>query len=531
MSRIKTDQIGYAVAETKQAVFPNVEHCAFLVMNISTNDIVLRGTTGDLTFHEASAENVSIGDFSEIKAPGSYCVFCDALEPSYPFTIGEGAYFPVMKELVFLFYLQRCGMRLKKEYAGVYAHPCCHATDAVIYGTGETKEVNGGWHDAGDYGRYVVAGAVAVADLMLAWQENRSLFERSYDIPKDTDLPDYLEEIKYELDWMLKMQEDHTGGVYHKVTCEKFPGFVMPHKETERLVISPVSATATADFAASFAIAHDVYQEFDAVYAKKCLVAAEKAYEALIKMPSGDGFHNPDGVVTGEYGDGCDVDERYWASAQLYKTTGKEKYHTDFKRLAQEKIHHGFGWVEVGSFGNQAYLTCKHEVDDTLWHTIKREVAAFGETILERVHTDAYGISLGMNYVWGSNMDVANFGLNLCEAYRYKKNKAFLQAAREQVHYLFGKNPMDICYVTGAGSVSPEHPHHRPSEAMHAAQPGMLVGGPDMGLHDEKAAELLQNTPPAKCYIDILESYATNEITIYWNAPLIYLLACILKEW
>lgn len=530
MNRIKTDQIGYAAKEKKVAVFPGVEHCAFLVMNVSTNDIVLRGTTGDKFFHQPSQEEVSIADFSEIQAEGSYCIFSDDMEPSYPFVIGEAAYFPVLIDLFRMYYLQRCGMRLKKEYAGIYAHACCHAGMAQIYGTNEKKEVNGGWHDAGDYGRYIVAAAVAVSDLLLAWQENRPLFERSYRIPNNSGLPDFLDEVKYEIDWMLKMQDEKTGGVYHKVTCEKFPGFVMPEKETEQLVISPISATATADFAATLALAYEVYKEFNRDFADKCLSAAKYAYQALQKMPSEDGFHNPEGIVTGEYGDVCDVDERYWAAAQLYKATGEECYHKDFKKLSKAKILHGFGWEDVGSFGNHAYLTCEYEVDETLWHIIKKEVTGYGEQILYGCKEDAYAVSLKENYIWGSNMVVANQGLNLCEAYHYKKNSDFLQAAREQIHYLFGKNPMDICYVTGAGSNSPKYPHHRPSAAMKKAMPGMLVGGPDKELHDEKAEELLQNTPPAKCYIDQLESYSTNEITIYWNAPLIYLLACVLKE-
>lgn len=531
MERIKTDQIGYQLEETKKAVFPCVGHCAFVVMNISTNDIVYQGTTGDLIFHGPSGQKVSVGDFSTVTAPGAYCIFSDELEPSYPFQIGDGAYFPVLIDLFRMFYLQRCGMRLKKEYAREYAHACCHAAEAVIYGTNEKKEVNGGWHDAGDYGRYVVAGAVAVADLLLAWQENQPLFDRPYQIPNNSGLPDFLEEIKYELDWMLKMQDEKTGGVYHKVTCERFPGFVMPEKETEQLVISPISSTATADFAGVFALAYEVYREFDKEYANKCLSAAKSAYEALLLLPSEDGFHNPEGIVTGEYGDSCDVDERYWASAELYRATGEKRYHDEFKKLAEKKIWHGFGWEDVGSFGNHAYLACEYPVDDALWHTIKKSVTGLGEQILENCKSDAYGISLEQDeYIWGSNMLAANRGLQLCEAYHYKKNKEFMQAAKDQVHYLFGKNPLDICYVTGAGSASPEHPHHRPSAAKKKAMPGMLVGGPDSGLHDDKAAEMLKDVPPAKCYIDELESYSTNEITIYWNAPLIYLIACIQKE-
>jgi len=529
MQRIKSDQIGYFLDEKKTAVFPNVENCEYLVLNISENDVAFRGKTGEKVFHEASKEFVSIADFSELKAPGMYCIFSDSMEPSFPFSIGNGVYFPVLIQLFRMFYLQRCGMRLKKTYAKEFSHACCHATSAYIYGTTKTKEVTGGWHDAGDYGRYVVAGAVTIAGLLLSWQENRFIFERKFEIENTTGMPDFLDEIRYETDWMLKMQDEQTKGVYHKVTCEEFPGFVMPEYETNRLVISPVSATATADFAASLAIAYEVFKEFDKEYANTCLQAAKDAYEALKNIPSDDGFHNPKGVVTGEYADDCDTDERYWASAQLYKATGENAYHEDFKKLAKEKIHHGYGWREVGSFGNHAYLTCEYSIEKELYAQIKKEVVDYANDIVQRSKKDAYGTSLGITYVWGSNMEVANNGIALCDAYRYKKDESFLDYAREQLHYLFGKNPMDICYVTEAGSNSPQHPHHRPSKAADKVMPGMLVGGPDMGLHDEATGEFLQGKAPAKCYLDVLESYATNEITIYWNSPLIYLLALLMK--
>lgn len=529
MQRIKADQIGYFIEETKTAVFPNTEHGAYFILNISENSVAYRGTTGEKIYHEPSDEYVSIADFSELKAPGMYCIFSDEMEPSYPFSIGEGSYLPVLKDLFRMFYLQRCGMRTNKIYAKEFAHACCHATPARIYKTTQEKDVTGGWHDAGDYGRYVVAGAVTVTALLLSWQENQGLFLRNYDIEKKSTLPDFLEEIKFELDWMLKMQDEKTHGVYHKVTCETFPGFVFPQKEVAPLVLSPISATATADFTATMALAFEIYKEYDKEYANTCLGAAKLAYEALKLIPSTDGFHNPKEILTGEYADTCDLDERYWASAQLFHATGESRYHEDFKRCTEEKIYHGYGWTDVGSFANHAYLTCEHKVDQALYQKIKKEVVSYAMQILENSKKDAYHTSLAMNYVWGSNMEVANNAIALCDAYRYKKEKAFLQIAREQLHYLFGKNPMDICYVTGYGSNYPNHPHHRLSKAANKLMPGMVVGGSDMHRNNPVAKEKLQGMPPAKCYLDDIESYGTNEITIYWNSPVIYLLALLMR--
>ena len=97
--------------------------------------------------------------------------------------------------------------------------------------------------------------------------------------------------------------------------------------------------------------------------------------------------------------------------------------------------------------------------------------------------------------------------------------------AHSQLHYLLGNNPNSKCFVTGFGTDRVMHPHHRPSAAVNSPMPGMLVGGAEPLLLDDVAKRLLNNKAPAKCYIDELDSYSTNEITIYWNSPLVFLLA------
>lgn len=139
-----------------------------------------------------------------------------------------------------------------------------------------------------------------------------------------------------ELDWLFKMQDYRTGGVYHKLTTLSFPDLdVMPEADTADLYFSPVSATATGDFAGVMAMAARMYEPFDSAYAKKCLDAATLAWKWLVQHPDAPGFINPPEISTGEYGDGNDKDERYWAAAELYRTTGKEEYHQAVLQLVQ----------------------------------------------------------------------------------------------------------------------------------------------------------------------------------------------------
>ncbi len=529
MIQIIADQIGYRPADEKRAVFRGDVPKEFSVVESKSGKPVFKGSLSDAVQNERADETDYIADFTEVREPGKYYITAEGCKPSMPFTIGEEVYDAVTLDLLRFFYLQRCGVETSPKHAGDFAHPGCHDTPARIYGTDKVIDVRGGWHDAGDYGRYIVAAAVAVADLLLAFENNPTLMEQNLNIPESSiAVPDVLSEVRFELEWMLKMQDPETGEVYHKVTCAGFPDLpVMPEEERDELIVCPPSITATADFAAVMAMAMRFYMDYDEIFAKRCLRAAIKAYDAMQAMFLPGGFKNPKDIVTGEYGNTSDVDERYWAAAELYKTTGEDRYHADIKNHLKKGFMHGYGWTEVGSFGNIAYLsTRQYPTDEAYQKDLEQAMVNYANMLLERAKSDSYGFSLP-EYEWGSNMYVANNAYHLYDAYRINGNTEYLVAAKEQVHYLFGKNANAVCFVTGYGTVSPKYPHHRPSAAKRKAMKGMLVGGPDEGFHDVCVQEKMKDAPPAKVYIDNLDSYSTNEVTIYWNSAILLALSVI----
>ena len=138
-----------------------------------------------------------------------------------------------------------------------------------------------------------------------------------------------------------------------------------------------------------------------------------------------------------------------------------------------------------------------------------------------------YGVTRTADYEWGSNMGIANDGMLFLMEGIFEKG--WLIESRENVcrtlNYLLGQNATGYCFVTGFGKTSPEHPHHRISQVKGKAIPGMLVGGPNSALEDPYAQTVLAGRPAAKCYADTDQSYSTNEVAIYWNSPLIFLLA------
>ena len=141
------------------------------------------------------------------------------------------------------------------------------------------------------------------------------------------------------------------------------------------------------------------------------------------------------------------------------------------------------------------------------------------------------GISLQEDYMWGSNMAICNYARQMKLIGEIDKNVELLDYVQEHFHYLLGKNPVSTCFITGYGTIFPNETHHRPSSAIGKTLKGMLVGGPDRYLEDPYAKSVLAEEPPAKCYIDNIQSYSCNEITIYWNSPFIYLLADMIDNY
>lgn len=485
---ITVNQIGYPVDGEKIAVFSGSGH-DFRIVNVDSGDVVFEGVSGAERFDEASGVTVHTGDFSEVSATGRYRIEQGEGIASASFIISDKPYHELQQGLLKAFYYYRCGVELTEEYAGDWKHKACHTAEGIVYGQTDLRlDCSGGWHDAGDYGKYSGPGAKAIADLLLAYELYPSAFVSAIPIPEsDGHTPDILLECKVELDWLFKMQDHKTGGVYHKLTTLNFPDLdVMPEDDTADLYFSPVSATATGDFAGVMAMAARVYEPFDSAYAKRCLVAATLAWEWLVQHPDVPGFTNPLEISTGEYGDGIDKDERYWAAAELYRTTGNEEYHQAVLQLVKlEFPRYSLGWADMGGYGTLAYLLKGEEqADRTLYTSLKKGLIAEAERLAEVSRKDGFRISLKEeDYIWGSNMLVMNNAMLLLAAEYFSGDSSFADCALDHLHYLMGRNVLDISYVTGYGDRPVKHPHHRPSVGDHVADPvpGLVSGGQIVG--------------------------------------------------
>lgn len=528
--KIHIDQVGYR-PEDEKIVIISGKGGMFEVVDEKSGKSAFKGETSGQTVNDAaSGETVYYGDFTSLKQEGSFYIVVPDYGKSYSFKIEKNVYKDVKNSMLKTFYFQRCGIELEEKYADVWKHAACHTQEGYIYGAEDKKlDGKGGWHDAGDYGKYSVPAAVTLADLMMAYELFPDSFKEKINIPESgNSVPDILNESRYELEWLLKMQDKVSGGIYHKLASKGFPDFMTPPDlDISDCYFLTVSSTATADFAAVMAMASRVYKPFDESFSKKCLDAAEKAWEWLSKNPKYLPFKNPQDMTTGEYGDDNDKDERYWAAAELYRVTGKSQYH-DYVKSVYKNVNTtiaAFGWNKVADFGNVSYLfTDKQKVDNDIYNEIMSRFLGGADEILKIQGNEGYRVLISSKeYVWGSNMVIANKAMQLLIANVLKPDHRYPEAALESVHYWLGRNPLDQSYVTGFGSKKVKTPHHRFALNKEKGPiPGFIVGGPDSKLEDAYASANLKGLSPAKCYGDDATSFSTNEVTIYWNSAAVF---------
>jgi endoglucanase len=542
---IKVDQVGYLQYARKFAFVVTSEPAAeFLLRNTNDSAIVFRGRLSSPSYDADSGDSIQVADFSKFQSEGRFYIEAPGVGNSCSFSIGPSVYRRAFYLTMRAFYGQRCGtaVDLGPEFPG-FKHAACHLAGAYHPSSGKSgpRPSTKGWHDAGDYGRYVVNSGIATAELLWTWELFGHRFKNlGLNIPESQNsTPDFLDEVRWNLDWMLTMQ-DNDGGVWPKQTSERFAEFVMPENDTLSSYVIGTnnepykSSAATADFAAVMAIAGRVYKSFDAAFAKRCLTAAQKAWTWLEKNPNVT-FRNPDGVLTGEYGDRDPRDEILWAAAELWRTTKQPNYERYFlKHYSAQLRSISAGppsWQRVGSLALWTYLLDQRS-NKYAREAIRQLTLTAADGIVARIAKNEYRNSLmGKDYVWGSNGVVANYGVQLLIANAVKPDGGYAEAALENLHYIFGRNTFSLSWVTQLGENPFRHPHHRPSQADANSEPwpGLLSGGPNRSRQDP-AMTKLANLPPAKMYLDDWESYATNEIAINWNAPLVFVLAAYLPE-
>lgn len=558
---IYVNQVGYeTTGYEKKAV---VNRVGTYELKSAANEVIWSGKTlgyaaegvwtqeGNAFEDPLAGENVYVLDFSEVHTEGEYYLEGpteeETRECSDHFGIRNRVFRDVHDAMIKALYYQRCGCALDEKNAGMYRHKKCHMEPAVVWGEpGKMVAATGGWHDAGDYGRYTTPGAVTVAHLLYAYEMYPNAFEDELNIPESGNgVPDVLNECRYELEWLLKMQ-CKDGGVYHKLTGWRHCGFIMPEEDKDQFYFYPVSSMAVGDFCAVMAQASRVYAKFDPAFSEKMAVAAWKSYEWLLQHPKPVLFKNPEDSYTGEYGDCSDTDERLWAQAEITLLAAREKKNLSehvkntMQGFEKEENITAFGWGNVSGFATLAvYLHGQSLFEQSFVDRLKAEVIKEADALVEVQKKNAFGLCMEpYHFGWGSCLSVTNKGILLALAYDILKGKnpeqirIYEELVKNHMDYLLGKNASGYSFVTGFGEHAYKYPHLRTTAAdgIDDPMPGWVSGGPNIHYKDSLAQQLVpQGTAPMKSYADREECYSLNEITIYWNSSAVFCTAFLLR--
>nr|WP_321452675.1 glycoside hydrolase family 9 protein [uncultured Carboxylicivirga sp.] len=519
---IKVNSLGFRPNDAKYASVTQSANSTFTIVDNQTQKTVLVGEINQPVFQKDVNEKVARIDFSKLNQPGKYFIKIGDVTSSV-FQINKDVYQSALYTSMRAFYLWRCGDAVEGEHDGhTFKHDACHAEDGYI-AYGEEKEQKkdgvGGWHDAGDYGKYTVNAGVTVGALFLAWEHyHDNLSKLDLHLPTDksnADYPDFLKEIKYEIDWLFKMQyNDGSGRVSHKLTRKNFSGFIMPEEDNEKRYFTTWSSAATADFVALMAMASRNFKQYDKVYADRCLAAAKISYQCLLDHPEHVKFEQGEFSTGGYQTD--DTDDRLWAASEMWLTTGEKLYLNDFEqRLSaiDNPVELNWDWGNVGNLGVFGYVLHPDKAQNKdLYKKVKEAVIAVADSIVISTQHDVYGRPMD-KYFWGCNGTVARQAINLSVANKLKSDKKYTDASVSIVGHLFGCNYYGRSYVTGLGINPPMNPHSRRSAAdsIDAPWPGYIVGGGHT----------------ATDWVDEVASYSHNEIAINWQAGLVYLLSSV----
>ncbi len=558
--RVRVNQVGYFPKARKIATLavPKQTPQDWQLLDAS-GKVVASGKSKFFGEDRAAGEVVHWIDFSTFQTPGQGYVLQSGEYKSTPFDIGTDIYSKLKYDALAFFYHQRSDVPIEMPYAGdeKWTRPAGHKRDnkikcAADAGCDYTLDVSGGWYDAGDHGKYVVNGGVSVWTVANEWERAVYLGTNSKDfadgkmnIPeKGNKVPDILDEVRYQMEFMLKMQvppgKPKAGMVHHRIHDEGWtPIPTRPDQDPKVRSLRAVATGATLNLAGSAAQAARIFAKYDKKFSQKCLTAAERAWKAAQENPNVIASKMVDGG--GGYGDATFTDELYWAAAELFITTGKPEYKEFLEKSKHFKslpTNAGGGtasisWDHLGALGTISLAVVPNQLGPEAIQALRDQIIKTADLYLSLIEKRGYRVPVASDQTtpWGSNSFILNDMIILGLAYDFTKDAKYLGGVVDSMDYILGRNPLSQSYVTGYGDRPLQNPHHRfwahqADEKFPPPPPGIVSGGPNSNLEDPFAqAAGLRGNAPQKCFIDHIESWSTNEIAINWNAPFAWAVA------
>lgn len=561
---VRLNQHGYLPALPKIAVVvAGAEAPQPWALRDRHGERLLTGSTTVWGRDVESGQRLHWADFSALTAPGEGYSLEVGRRRSHPFRVGADVYRRLKYDALAYFYHNRSGTPIEQPYVSAkkYTRPAGHVSDAEVRCIGTscayTLDVSGGWYDAGDHGKYVVNGGIAVWTLLSLWERTQALGAGLADfgdgtlaIPERANgVPDLLDEARWELEFLLRMQiprgQEQAGMVHHKVHDSAWSSIgTVPPATAQYRFLHPPSTAATLNLAATAAQCARIYAAHLPELARRCRGAAVRAWNAAQRHPAV--FAPPtDTQGGGAYDDAHVDDEFYWAAAELYATLRRPELLAFLRRSAHhgrfaarvghgERQHTSMTWQDTAALGAITLAVVPSDLPAEEVARQRGAIVAAADAFLALSAGQGYRLPFAASdqghYPWGSSSFVVNNALVLALAHDFTGQRRYLDGVVQGMDYLLGRNPLDFSYVAGYGRRFLENPHHRfwahgIAPLRPAPPPGALAGGPNSRLQDPTVRELLAGCAPMRCYVDEAMAWSVNEVAINWNAPLAWVAA------
>jgi hypothetical protein len=524
---VNVNQVGYAPDDVKHAIVPATAPLASPGFSIVDDDVTpqvrFRGTLEPVEEERARAGSYSmyyVAAFDSFARPGRYRVRLADGRLSPPFSIGKDVYSRLMPLVLDYFHTQSCGRH------GSQTHGHCHLDDGVAIGgphEGDSIDASGGWHDAGDYLKFVETTSYATALLLVAYERHAVAFpQKSQHGP----LPLLLTRARVGLNWLLKMHPAPDVFYYQVGDTTDHDSWRLPEDDCPaanpkwgpRPVYFGVGANLAGRTSAAFALAARLYAPYDAAFASRCLTAARSVYKL--------GKANERVVSTlpaSFYPEATWADDMEWGAAELFRSTQAAEYLNDaiaysYRAGAAHGVSSVYDTHAVAHF--VLYPHVGRAQQERLLGYLREDAE-----LVRRQTINPY--RLGTPYLWGTADGAAGAAMTMRFYGLLTGEKEYLTLATRQRDYILGCNPFGLSCVIGAGTRYPLYPHHQVANLRGIELSGAMVGGPTsfaifkqerIDVNDLEFSTQVPGPPmPTEVpdsegvYHDVVQDYVTNE--------------------
>lgn len=430
---ILVNQLGYITQSTKIAVFCGSQlPDRFEVIDADTGKTVYTGKPEKRESQDSCTDEIGYGDFSQVELPGKYYIEAPLLGDSYSFQIADNLYDDVLKEAVKQYYYNRCGITLTEEFAGSRAHNACHTGHALLReDMSVSMDVSGGWHQDENGSKDVVRAAENISVMLLAYELFGDAFSDDMELPESRNgIPDLLDEIRYETDWLLKMQDEETGAVYAKVTVP-----ASTQGKPSAVYVEPPSMEAAEGFAMCLARFSYLYQDYDREYAMTCLKAAERAFKyALVNQT-----------------DDAQDSWRFAAAVELYRASGQQecRYYLE-KYLEEELKNEQEQEGDLPCFlGSVTYLMTRRTVNREYCSECIARLLQRAETLSAQMKKEPFYVQANEDQT--NHSELLQKMLWMSTVNYIITNHEYETIIENHLHYFMGRNKLSISYIDDVG--------------------------------------------------------------------------------